>query len=542
MLMKKIFTLIAMAFVAISVNAQRLTFMGALQASYEKDGFKLEYVDTDGKLATDDSKSNNFGTADAYEKIEGCLKTGGKSGSKNNMTLTIPADGTLKVYVRTGSNSATDRNLVLTQNETELYNKVVQETDKVEVGDVSVYPIISVSVKAGTVAVTYPVGSLNFFAFELVSGGGTGEKITYASVTFDGTNVVLSPEFAAVVEPVMDTENPEKVKYYKATNAVGGKSVVTAYDKNGVKVVAVGGTTPSSVTPDLTNKIADVKKEDPENPEKVTKGALYALASAEWKDVQWNPTTVGGKGHSMNNGDKDAIYTLDGTGNPYINIFAEEIWTDGEFTGNYRADYEYYEPDGSKGLPTTGLYYSFNSSVAGAFKVMVWANNGNRPTYVVNATTGSEQFAKAQPLLAEGYINGQDWKQEDADAGTIDASLVGKRKYLSAEQINEIHTSGSQTNQYVIGQGNQPFWGYLMFDVNPGDEYWVFQPSSQIGFGGFEFTPGAKKEDLTKIESIQTKTNNVWNPNAPMYNLSGQKVDKSYKGIVIQNGRKFVNK
>lgn len=30
--------------------------------------------------------------------------------------------------------------------------------------------------------------------------------------------------------------------------------------------------------------------------------------------------------------------------------------------------------------------------------------------------------------------------------------------------------------------------------------------------------------------------------NAPVYNLSGQRVDSSYKGIVIRNGKKFVNK
>lgn len=31
-------------------------------------------------------------------------------------------------------------------------------------------------------------------------------------------------------------------------------------------------------------------------------------------------------------------------------------------------------------------------------------------------------------------------------------------------------------------------------------------------------------------------------PNAPVYNLAGQRVDKNTKGILIQNGKKFVNK
>jgi hypothetical protein len=53
--------------------------------------------------------------------------------TKNNLTLTVPSDGTLKVYARTGSSSATDRNIVLTQNGTELVNKILLESEAVSV-------------------------------------------------------------------------------------------------------------------------------------------------------------------------------------------------------------------------------------------------------------------------------------------------------------------------------------------------------------------------------------------------------------------------
>lgn len=179
--MKKIFTLIAMALMVIGAQAQRIDFeSGTLEESYEKEGFKLEYVDTESKLAVD---ANNcyFGTAEANEKFTKRLKSGGKSSSKNNITLTIPSAGTLKVYARTGSNSATDRTIVLKQNDTELYNAIVLESSAIKVtgldGDdpskeTSIYPIISVEVVAGKVEVTYPVGSMNFYAFELVSTSG----------------------------------------------------------------------------------------------------------------------------------------------------------------------------------------------------------------------------------------------------------------------------------------------------------------------------------------------------------------------------------
>ena len=85
------------------------------------------------------------------------------------MSIAVPASGTLQVCARTGSNSATDRNLVLTQDGKELYNKVVQESDATSItlddgNESKVYPIISVAVNQGTVEVTYPTGSMNFYS------------------------------------------------------------------------------------------------------------------------------------------------------------------------------------------------------------------------------------------------------------------------------------------------------------------------------------------------------------------------------------------
>lgn len=46
--------------------------------------------------------------------------------------------------------------------------------------------------------------------------------------------------------------------------------------------------------------------------------------------------------------------------------------------------------------------------------------------------------------------------------------------------------------------------------------------------------------DASGISNVNAKANT--DVNAPMYNLAGQRVSKSYKGIVIQNGKKFINK
>ena len=197
--MKKFFTLIAAVALAASVNAQVLKFdqtyaKGSVPATFSADGLVLKVVDTDGKMAVD-ANSQYFGTAESYENFSYRLKSGGKSLTKNNLTLTVPSDGTLKVYVRTGSSSATDRNVVLTQNGTELVNKILLESeavsvpmtdDKGETKDTNVFPVISVPVKQGDVAITYPVNSVNFYGFELLKTGTGISSVNAAAAKKDG--------------------------------------------------------------------------------------------------------------------------------------------------------------------------------------------------------------------------------------------------------------------------------------------------------------------------------------------------------------------
>jgi len=47
------------------------------------------------------------------------------------------------------------------------------------------------------------------------------------------------------------------------------------------------------------------------------------------------------------------------------------------------------------------------------------------------------------------------------------------------------------------------------------------------------------KNDPTGINEV---SNGTVNENAPIYNLAGQRVGKCYKGVVIQNGKKFIKK
>lgn len=185
--------------VMISWGADDIAAAGKAKSSYGTGDFTMSITDTDGKVAVD-ANDCYFGDATTQTKFTHRLKSGGKSGSKLSFSLAIPSDGTLKVYARTGSNSATDRTLVLTQGGSELYNQVVKEADAVKVTgldsdnpskETNVYPIISVSAKKGDVVVTFPVGSMNFYGFEFVSGT-TGIQQTIAPAKVIENNVIYN--------------------------------------------------------------------------------------------------------------------------------------------------------------------------------------------------------------------------------------------------------------------------------------------------------------------------------------------------------------
>ena len=346
-------------------------------------------------------------------------------------------------------------------------------------------------------------------ATALVTLGVSAQTESYKPIVLEGDAIKLAPEFAAVV----DGEN-------NATNVADGKSVVLISTAN-MTLEAVGGAT-----------IAD--KKDPDDPtinlgQDLTPGAViseenhtYEIASVgSWNPIQWKN---GNNKLDINDAAGTKLYFVMGTGNPYVKMFCEEVYTDGEPTGKYRAQYEYYVPGGQT-MPLVGLYYKFTPKVSGKLKVQIWANKGNRHTYVID-----DQTKEAVKYSAEGYINGQ---RANSTNPVIDPE-TGEQKldnqgnpvweqyqiFFTAEQIDSIHKAMKCTadtlengeivytetdplyGPYIIAGGNQAFWGWITFNVEAGKNYWLFQDSSQVGFGGFDFSTGDDEpvgDDLTLI-------------------------------------------
>ena len=222
------------------------------------------------------------------------------------------------------------------------------------------------------------------------------------------------------------------------------------------------------------------------------------------------------------------FYFVKGKGNP-VNldkITFEEVVTDGIGTGNYRAKWDdaYYAPDGSKGLPKNGTYVTLTPKVDGTMKVGVWVNKGNRAIFVAKASD-AKALAFGTDVTISGYVNGTN--NDVAE----DSPLFGFP--LMQDNVATKGTEGDDA--YVIGAGNQACWAYLTFSAKANETYYVFNKNTQLGFHGFEFTANG-------IDGINEIKNDALNENAPVFNLAGQRVSKDTKGILIQNGKKFIVK
>ena len=141
---------------------------GTLATEYESGSIKLTVVaDADKKMAVD-ANTASFGTAEAQTKYTTRFKTGGGSGEKSALKLAVAAKGTIKIAVRTGSNSAV-RNLKVVNAGVEVLSCTLDEsTQKHTSGDVTYYDYFTADVDAGEYDLTYEAGSVNIYAIEYI--------------------------------------------------------------------------------------------------------------------------------------------------------------------------------------------------------------------------------------------------------------------------------------------------------------------------------------------------------------------------------------
>lgn len=172
-------------------------------------------------------------------------------------------------------------------------------------------------------------------------------------------------------------------------------------------------------------------------------------------------------------------------------------------------------------MPAKGAYYKFAATKSGDLRVAIYGNKNANPTYIVDEST-KQPLAPASVTVSIYYQNTGFAYEGNAEEGTAKYFNVGPQ----ADDYVLQHTNGITQNRPVLG--------YIDFSVEAGKTYWLFNPKSQIGIYGFFFQAGG----TDGIASVKAELES----DAPIYNLAGQKVDKGFKGVVIQNGKKMIQR
>ena len=114
------------------------------------------------------------------------------------------------------------------------------------------------------------------------------------------------------------------------------------------------------------------------------------------------------------------------------------------------------------------------------------------------------------------------------------ADAAGARNRAAAEAgVVEFGTGATCIVVPLDNAGKSAVQQIYIQGMNKGDQFKLTGAYAAVASA----TPEANLGDVTGITNIHAGTNNA----APMYNLAGQRVDSSYKGVVIQNGKKFMN-
>ena len=187
---------------------------------------------------------------------------------------------------------------------------------------------------------------------------------------------------------------------------------------------------------------------------------------------------------------------MEKAGTAFADGKATDNWADGDFTA-----YVCGKNSGKlvSGAEPTGCAYKFETTKAGSVTVGVQLG-GTKGFHILNADV-AEVAPASYNLPAAKDGDSQEFTQNE------------KGENIIAEKSN----------------------GTVTFSVAEGGTYYVFAAGSKMGFYGFKYVTGTS----TGISDIQAPKSSK---DGATFNLLGQKVVNDATGIVIKNGKKFINK
>ena len=207
-------------------------------------------------------------------------------------------------------------------------------------------------------------------------------------------------------------------------------------------------------------------------------------------------------GDKVNAGDKITsvknvtLTYMENAGTAFADGKATDNWADGDFTA-----YVCGKNSGKlvSGAEPTGCAYKFETTKAGSVTVGVQLG-GTKGFHILDA-----DFVEVAPA-----------------SYNLPAAKDGDSQEFTQNEKGE---------NIIAKKSN----GTVTFSVAEGGTYYVFAAGSKMGFYGFKYVTGTS----TGISDIQAPKSSK---DGATFNLLGQKVASNAKGIVIKNGKKFINK
>ena len=221
------------------------------------------------------------------------------------------------------------------------------------------------------------------------------------------------------------------------------------------------------------------------------------------------------------------------------NIFVDNVAVSTETTGA-KGTHEYKIAEASQKAGTIYTLKVTNDTKSQVSKILIWKKGtAPAPVSIKNTPATAYTVAKAKELFDAGeglsdfvYVKGFVTK--------VEAKNFSKFKTLNIfiSDDGKAETKNAFEAYACNDLGNKAFTSADA--VKAGDKVVVYGTLTAFN-GTYELAKGCYLYSLngktTGIKGVKATAKS-----SELYNLSGQRVDNSYKGVVIRNGKKFVNK
>lgn len=215
----------------------------------------------------------------------------------------------------------------------------------------------------------------------------------------------------------------------------------------------------------------------------------------------------------------------------YVNKYTDK-------KGNEKTDVFVKDATGSLMFYNAGLTVANGDILNGSIKGAAKDFHGTKE-FVSTSNTDVTTLTVAEGSLPVGDVKALN---EITESDISNLITVNNVQLISADEPD--NNGNMHTNYYMVDVHGNEFAYYNKFHIAG------YDAQDLVGQSGLNFTGIITlhygKMQLCPIDpvntGIETVENTEFNVNATMYNVAGQKVNANFKGIVLQNGKKFFNK